>query len=299
MVKFHTDSKAYERNFVAPIVVKFPSRRYSPDEKRIVIIILVILVRPWNFSKGFSFQREGEEMKNVTQETSVTNNVTSVDTPVKTTKMKFFTAGNMAVMSILTAISFILYAFVKFPLPFIFPSFLDIQISDMPALLVGFALGPVAGCIIIVVKCCLKMLFGMSGTACVGELADIIVGIAFVLPASLFYKYNKNRKGAIWGMVLGTASAIVASLLSNWLILIPFYAKAYGMEAIIGMVNSLYPEVTAETFYNYYLPLAVLPFNLLRCAVCAVITYFVYKPLSKALHWEIKRKKKSPNEEVA
>ena len=216
-------------------------------------------------------------------------------------KPHFFSAGNLAVMAILSALSFILYAtpFLKFSLPFIFPSFLDMQFSDLPALLGGFALGPVAGCIIIVVKCCLKM--PMTSTGCVGELADIIVGIAFVLPAALIYKRNKSRKGALIGLLVGMLSAVGVSILANWLILIPFYAslQEIGIEGLLSMMQALYPEITADTLYNYYLPLAVLPFNMLRCLVCAVITYFVYKPLSKALHWEIKHKNKPVGAEDA
>ncbi len=227
------------------------------------------------------------------------NTETSAEQVKKRPKIKFFSAGNIAVMAILTAISFILYMFVKFPLPFMFPGWLDMQISDLPALLGGFALGPVAGCIIIIIKCCLKMPF--SGTMCVGELADIIVGIAFVLPASLFYRKYKTRKSALIGLCIGSASAIVCSVLANWLILIPFYASvmfgggdyAAGLAKIVNMVSSLYSKVTVDNFYAYYLPLAVAPFNALRCIVCALITYFTYKPLSKALHWEIKRKPKS------
>lgn len=246
------------------------------------------------------FQREGEKMKQETQQDKMI--VTNFDEPQvsadtseltkRKPKIKFFTAGNIAVIAILTAISFILYAFVKFPLPFMFPSFLDMQISDLPALLGGFALGPVAGCIIIVVKCCIKM--AMTTTACIGELADIIIGIANVLPASLVYRFIKNRKGAAIGLAAGTLCAIAASLLANWLILIPFYTERFGMNAVLGMMKALYPEITADTLYNYYLPLAVLPFNALRCIVCGLITFFTYKPLSKALHWEIHVKKKKP-----
>ena len=213
----------------------------------------------------------------------------------KTTKkdaiMKHFSAGNIAVMGILTALSFILYMFVKFPLPFMFPSFLDMQISDLPALLGGFALGPVEGALIIIIKCCIKMPF--SSTACIGELGDIAIGIANVLPAALIYRFFKNRKGAILVMALGMVCAVVVGVLMNWLVLIPFYANKFGMAAIVGMMQALYPDVTADTVYNYYLPLAVVPFNILRCLVCALVTYFTYKPLSKALHWEIKGKKKA------
>lgn len=217
-------------------------------------------------------------------------------------KIKFFSAGNMAVMGILTAISFVLYAFVKFPLSFMFPFWLDIQFSDLPALLGGFSLGPVAGCIIIVVKCCLKM--PMTSTACVGELADIIVGIAFVLPASLIYKIHKNRKGALVGMAVGAGCAVAMSVLANWLVLIPFYARTMfgdgsyevGMSKIVGMISTLYKGINVNNFYAYYLPLAVVPFNIIRCFLCAFITYFTYKPLSKALHWEITKKKKVADE---
>lgn len=208
----------------------------------------------------------------------------------------FFTANNIAVIGILTAISFILYAFVKFPLP-IFPSFLDIQISDLPALLGGFALGPVAGSMIIIVKCCLKML--MTTTACVGELGDIIIGLSFVIPASLMYHANKCKRNAIAGLLVGSLTAVIMSLFSNWLILIPFYVNAYGMDAIIGMVSSLYEGVTADTFMNYYLPLAVIPFNILRCSICAVLTYLTYKPLSKALHWEFSKRKPNTTDDRA
>ena len=67
-----------------------------------------------------------------------------------------------------TALSFVLYAFVKFPLPFAFPGFLDIQISELPALIAGFSMGPVSGCLVIVLKCLLK--FPLSTTQFVAYL---------------------------------------------------------------------------------------------------------------------------------
>lgn len=200
--------------------------------------------------------------------------------------LSYFSTRNIAVIAILSAISFILYMFVKFPLPFLFPGFLDMQFSDLPALLGGFAIGPLAGGIIIVIKCLLKMPF--TSTAFVGELADIIVGLAFVLPAAFFYKFNRTKKGAILALIIGTVSAVGVSLLANRFILIPFFAKAYGMNAVVGMMQALYPNITAQNVYDYYIPLAALPFNTLRCVICSMITYFVYKPLSKIMHGESK-----------
>ncbi len=205
------------------------------------------------------------------------------DLQTQTSNIKqFFTTKNIAIMAMLTGLSFVLYLFAKFPLPFIFPGFLDMQFSDLPALLGGFSLGPTAGAIIIVIKCLLKMPF--SSTACVGELADIIVGLANVVPAAVFYKYHKTKKGAILAMIIGTFSAVCFSLLANAFILIPFFEKAFGMDAIIKMVSSLYKNVNAQNFFAFYLPLAVLPFNALRCIICAIITYFTYKPLFKIIN---------------
>ena len=216
----------------------------------------------------------------------------------KTKKIEWFprfTAKNLAVIGILSAISYLMYMVLKFPLPFVFPSFLDMQFSDLPALLGGFALGPVAGAAIIVVKCLLKMPF--TGTACVGELADLIIGLLNVVPAAIFYQYHKSKKGAAVALLIGGACATVGSLLANRFLLIPFFVNEYGMGAVLGMVSALYPKINESNFYAYYLPLAVLPFNLLRCLICGVLTYLTYKPLSSVLHWEEgrKKRKKSPD----
>ena len=91
----------------------------------------------------------------------------------------------VAKMAIMVALSFLLYyigRFIKLP---IFPSFLDFQISELPALFAGFSMGPVSGCLVIIIKCALKL--PLSGTAFVGELTDMLLGVAFVLPASLLY----------------------------------------------------------------------------------------------------------------
>ena len=197
-------------------------------------------------------------------------------------KQELFSAKNIAKISILSAVAYVLYMFVKFPLPFLFPAFLDIQFSDLPALIGGFAMGPWAGCLIVIVKCLLKMPF--STTACVGELADIVMGIAFVLPSSLIYKKTKSKKGAFWGVIVGAISCIIASILANWLLLIPFYAKVFGWDAILGMVSGLYEGITQASFYRFYILLAVIPFNILRCSIVVIFTFLLYKRVSPILH---------------
>ena len=197
-------------------------------------------------------------------------------------KEEFFSAKNIAKIAVLTAVAYVLYMFVKFPLPMLFPAFLDIQFSDLPALIGGFAMGPWAGCLIVIVKCLLKMPF--SSTACVGEIADIIMGIAFVLSAAILYKKAKSKKSAFVGVIIGAVCCVVASVLANWLLLIPFYAQVFGWEAILGMVSSLYANVTQASFYTYYILLAVIPFNVLRCSIVVAFTFLLYKRVSPILH---------------
>ena len=202
-----------------------------------------------------------------------------------------FTTAYIAKVAILTAISFILYAFAKFPLPFMFPGFLEIQISELPALLAGLSMGPVSACIVIVLKCLFKL--AMSHTGNVGELTDILLGISFVLPASVIYQLHKDKKHALIGLAVGSAILTVLSLVVNRFISIPFYAKLYGFDAVVGMVSSLYENVTVDNFYTYYLLIGVLPFNILRCIIVSGLTFVLYKRLSKILHWDGSKMKKT------
>jgi riboflavin transporter FmnP len=191
----------------------------------------------------------------------------------------------IARVALLTALSFILYMFAKFPLPFLFPSFLDIQISELPALLGGFAMGPWAGIVIIVLKCLLKMPF--TKTAFVGELADMLIGISFVLPATLIYSFKKSKKSALIGLAVGVILSTFMAVLLNRVILVPLYVEMFfksNWQTLINMVKVLYPNITQQSFYSYYLWLGVLPFNLLRGGISGAFTFAVYKPVRRLLH---------------
>lgn len=228
---------------------------------------------------------------NATQDVAKTGKLENFGISLKNNFKKFanpkFSASYIAKIAILTAISFILYAFVKFSLPFMFPSFLDMQISELPALLAGFSMGPVSGCLVIVLKCLFKM--AMTGTAYVGEATDILMGIALVLPASLIYCAKKDKKHAFFGLLVGTATFVIAGIIVNRFISIPFYVQFFfkgNFEILLNVVRPIYKNVTQGNFYTYYLLLGVLPFNLIRCIIISALTFLLYKRLSVLLHWE-------------
>jgi riboflavin transporter FmnP len=214
-----------------------------------------------------------------------------------TVKEKFkvkITVAYIAKVAMLSAISFVLYMYCKFSLPFIFPSFLEMQFSELPAILAGFSLGPVAGAIVIIVKCLIK--FPFSSTAFVGEIIDILLGLCYVLPASVIYKNHKDKKHAVTGLIAGIIVSAAASMLLNRFVAVPFYVKLFfggDFGAIVAVCSSLYPGVTEASFYSLYIFAGVLPFNLLRLGLVSLITFFVYKRLSKILHWEISPHKKT------
>ncbi|MBN2259423.1 MAG: ECF transporter S component [Clostridiales bacterium] len=180
-------------------------------------------------------------------------------------------------ISLMAVIAFIVMFF-EIALP-IFPEFLKIDLSDIPALITGFALGPVAGIGVELVKNILHLF--RTSTGGVGELANFLVGVAFVYPAALIYSHKKDKKSAIIGMVAGTVSMAIVGALANYYILLPFYENFMPIEAIVGMaaaVNNLVVDMKTLILY------AIVPFNLVKGIVVSLITIPVYKKISKVLH---------------
>lgn len=196
-------------------------------------------------------------------------------------KERFFTAAKMAKAAMFTALSVVMYLFLKFPVIGVFPSFLEFHFSDLPALIGGFMLGPVYGCIIVLVRCLIKL--PLSTTQFVGELGDFLIGISLVLPASLMYKYKKDKKGAGIGLIIGGLLSIGAALLINRFVLIPFFANKFGMQGVVGACKLIFPKITTENFYSYYIPFTALPFNTIKTLIVCLTTYFTYKYISRAL----------------
>ena len=186
---------------------------------------------------------------------------------------------------ILAAIAVILM-YLEFPIPII-PSFIKFDFSELPALIASFGVGPVEGLAVCLIKNLVKLPSSMTGG--VGELANFFIGICFVLPAGLIYRFRKNRGGALIGMVSGTLLMAAASFPINFFIVYPAYSKLMPMEAIIGAYQKILPSVdglvSCLLIFN-------LPFTFVKGAVDSLITFLLYKHLSPFL----KGKKKGEDE---
>ena len=100
----------------------------------------------------------------------------------------------MVQIAMLSAVATVLML-VEFPLPFIAPSFYELDFSEVPVLIGAFAMGPLAGAIIELIKILLNFVLNGTMTAGVGELANFLMGCAFVVPAGIIYKKSKCRRG--------------------------------------------------------------------------------------------------------
>lgn len=198
-------------------------------------------------------------------------------------RQNYFSAGRVAFIAVFATLAGILYI-LKFPMPFAFPSFLEFKFADIPVLIGSFTLGPVSGVIIVIVGLLIKLVFKGTTTAFVGDLSDLLTSCALAIVAGIIYSKKRTFKGALIAMAAGTAAEVGVALLANRFILIPFFADRYGFAAVVGMMKSLFPNITKENFYNYYLWVSVLPFNLMRCIVAIAVTLPIYKRISKLIN---------------
>ena len=194
----------------------------------------------------------------------------------QTRRKPLLTTRELATVAVLAAVASVLYM-IEIPVVL----FYKLDVSNLPVLLGTFAMGPLPGTLILLIKALLGLLH--SSSQGVGELADFLMGFAMLLPASLVYRRHKTRVGAVIGMAVGTVAATIAGVLTNLYIMIPFYGVAFGMpmEAIIGMGQAILPAV--DSAWKFVL-LITAPFNLLKWVVISVLTGLIYKPLSPILH---------------
>ncbi len=184
----------------------------------------------------------------------------------------------LAVIAMLSAVATVLMA-LSFPIPFLIPTFVKMDFSELPALLAAFSMGPVSG----VAVCLIKNLVNLfsSTTNGVGELCNFLLGACLVVPAGLVYKYKKTRGGALMGALIGAVVMAAGSVPVNYFISYPMYTLFMPLDTIIGMYQSLIPSVDGLVAC---LVIFNAPFTLLKALLDTALAFLVYKPLSPLLH---------------
>ena len=168
---------------------------------------------------------------------------------------------------------------------FFAPGFYKMDLSELPVLLCGFYLGPVAGVVAEFLKVFIKLLIKGTSTAFVGDFANFVVGCTLVLPATAVYHAKKNKRMAILGMAAGTVCMTCFGSFFNALYLIPQFSKLFGMplDVIVGMGTAVNPSIVSVPTLVLF---AVVPFNLLKGTVVSVLTFLLYKRLARVFFRE-------------
>ena len=186
--------------------------------------------------------------------------------------------------AMLTSVAAVLQ-YIEISVP-IMPSFVKLDMSDLPALLGAFSLGPWWGVLIQLMKNLMHLPFGSS--AGVGELCNFILGSVFVLVAGLVYFRHKTRGTALLGSVLGAAAMAAVSLPLNYYLIYPAYVTVlhFPEEQIIKAYEAIFGNVahipTANPLLNCLLIFNV-TFTFVKGLLNMLICRFIYKPLSKTV----------------
>ncbi|MCQ2454879.1 MAG: ECF transporter S component [Clostridia bacterium] len=183
----------------------------------------------------------------------------------------------IAVTGIMSGLSFVLM-WLEFPIPFIIPSFIQFDFSELPSLITSFAFGPTHGVLVCLVKNILHL--SLSKTSGVGELANFILGAVFCYVAGIIYKNKKTFKRAVIGCLAGAFLMAIFSLPINYFITYPFYFNFMPKQAIISMYSAIYDK--ADTLLKA-LVIFNIPFTFIKGLIDSAFCFAVYKKLSPIL----------------
>ena len=193
---------------------------------------------------------------------------------------RLLTTRNVVLMGMFSALGAVLMLF-EIPLPFIAPSFYGLDLAEVPVLVGTFALGPVAGAVMEVVKILIKLVLKPTSTGFVGEFANLAIGCALVVPAGIIYQINRTKKGALYGMAAGTVIMSMAGVAINALVMLPFYSNFMPLENIIAAGAAINPFVS--NIWTFAIICAG-PFNVVKGVAVSLITWLVYKRVSVIIH---------------
>lgn len=177
----------------------------------------------------------------------------------------------MVQMAVLIAISILLVYLIHFP---IFPAapFLEYDPADIPILIGTFMFGPLGGLFITAIAAILQGITVSAASGWIGILMHFFATGSFVLFAGLIYKRNRTKKGAIIALAVGSAVMVIVMVLWN-IIMTPIFMGT-----------------PREAIYVMLIPI-IIPFNFIKAGVNSILTFILYKSVSKVLGMEIKTKK--------
>lgn len=174
-------------------------------------------------------------------------------------------------IGIFSAMAFVLFLFPKFPLLAAFP-WLDMDLSDVPALFISVTMSPLAGLCVVLIKNVLHL--AVTSTAMIGELSNFLINGTFVLVTGLVYQYamkkDGNVKSVAFSTVCGAIFQVIAGILVNYFLMIPMYSAFVNFEELGGA--------------QYYILAGVIPFNVVKDVIATLVFLLLYRLLNQKFH---------------
>lgn len=191
-----------------------------------------------------------------------------VSSPVTSCKGEFFmnTKTNttekikrMTAIAVFAALAYVIH-FVHIPV-----AFLNLDFKDVVMTVAGMYFGPSAAAVLAVLVPLLE--YPTSETGPYGLIMNILSSGAFVIVASVIYKFKKTLSGAVIALCSACLSMVAVMMVAN-LFITPYYMAHAGItqQDIVAMIPTL-----------------LLPFNAIKAVLNAALTLCLYKPVSNVL----------------
>jgi len=159
----------------------------------------------------------------------------------------------------------------------IFPGFLQLDVSELPAIIGAVTSGPLVGFLVVLLKNILDPIIFGTNTGGIGNFANFIMGISLVLPFAFVYQRRKDTIGYLIGTAVGVVSLVIVSSLVNYFIMLPLFTRLFmPMETIIGIANAVNSNVTSVFTLILF---AIIPFNLVKGLLTMILGFLLYKGL--------------------
>lgn len=166
------------------------------------------------------------------------------------------------------ALSVVMVLLVHFP---IFPAvaFIEYDPGDIPILMASFAFGPWWGLLLTVVVSVIQGLTVSSASGVIGILMHVAATGAGVVVAGLVYQRRKTRRNATIGLILYILAILIIMPILNYFLTPIFLSSGYGMPYAVAQAQV------------WDLMVWILLFNLIKPIINAVVTFLLYKPVSR------------------
>lgn len=177
----------------------------------------------------------------------------------------------LVILAFLSAVSYVLML-LHFPIKYL--GFLEIELSNVPAMIAGFVFGPVAGVVVVLIKNLLSAMTRTS-TGGIGELANFVINSSYVFTAIILMRNLKGKYRYIISYGVAVVLYMVVGAISNYYVLVPLYAKLFGgVDKIINTAKGTIPIINDIASLVI---IGITPFNLVMGVLISYTSYYVYK----------------------